>query len=75
MCAVVVARPDSGRDAGDLEAEILRLTRSRLAGFKVPKRVVFVDDLPVNSSGKVVKADVRRQLVQPGGDPRRGTEG
>ncbi|WP_265448006.1 fatty acyl-CoA synthetase [Flexivirga meconopsidis] len=35
--------------------------RSQLAAFKVPKRIEFVDDLPRNASGKILK----RQLRQP----------
>jgi acyl-coenzyme A synthetase/AMP-(fatty) acid ligase len=31
-----------------------------LAGYKVPKKLVFVDDLPRNAMGKVIKADLRR---------------
>jgi malonyl-CoA/methylmalonyl-CoA synthetase len=42
------------------EAEIIRAARERLAAFKAPKRVVFVDDLPRNAMGKVEKAALRR---------------
>jgi malonyl-CoA/methylmalonyl-CoA synthetase len=45
--------------SGD-EAEIVRAARERLAAFKAPKRVVFVDDLPRNAMGKVEKAALRR---------------
>ena len=45
--------------AGD-EAEIVSAVRGRLAAFKTPKRVVFVDDLPRNAMGKVEKATLRR---------------
>ena len=31
----------------------------RLAGFKAPKRVIFVDALPKNPSGKILKRDLR----------------
>ena len=34
--------------------------RTRLAGFKVPKRVEVVDALPRNDMGKVTKAVLRR---------------
>ena len=33
--------------------EILRRVRKRLAGFKVPKAVVIVDELPKTSTGKI----------------------
>jgi malonyl-CoA/methylmalonyl-CoA synthetase len=38
-------------------------TRPHLAGFKVPKRVVVVDELPRNAMGKVEKAVLRRRLT------------
>jgi acyl-CoA synthetase (AMP-forming)/AMP-acid ligase II len=34
-------------------------TRARLSGFKVPVRWWFVDDLPRNANGKVVRRDLR----------------
>ncbi len=41
------------------EADIIRGLRARLATFKVPKRVVFVDGLPRNAMGKVQKKLLR----------------
>ena len=40
------------------EEELLEHCRSRLARYKVPKSVRFVDELPRNSMGKVVKSDL-----------------
>jgi malonyl-CoA/methylmalonyl-CoA synthetase len=45
--------------AGD-ETDIIGACRERLAAFKTPKRVIFVDDLPRNVMGKVEKAALRR---------------
>jgi fatty-acyl-CoA synthase len=39
----------------------------RLARFKVPRRWHFVDSLPRTAYGKVVKAELRRQVVDDGG--------
>ncbi len=49
---------------GDLleEAAVIAHVRSQIANFKVPKRVVFVDDLPRNAMGKVQKNVLRDQL-------------
>ncbi len=45
---------------GDVEAEALRtFARERLAGFKIPVEFVFVEQLPRNSGGKVIKAELR----------------
>ncbi|HTK36368.1 MAG TPA: malonyl-CoA synthase [Caulobacteraceae bacterium] len=43
------------------EDEVLRTLASRLAGFKRPKRVLFVEDLPRNTMGKVQKAALRER--------------
>ena len=56
VCAVVVPAAD-----GDLDVEeLVEWTRERLAGFKRPRSVITLDELPVNASGKVDKARVRR---------------
>ncbi len=55
VTAVVVAR--SG--AGLTEADILARLDGRLARYKQPKRVLFVDDLPRNTMGKVQKNVLR----------------
>ena len=40
------------------EEELIAHCRARLARFKVPKSVRFVDELPRNSMGKIVKAEL-----------------
>lgn len=42
------------------EEELLAFCRERLAGFKVPKSVVFVDDLPKTGANKVDKERLRQ---------------
>jgi malonyl-CoA/methylmalonyl-CoA synthetase len=42
------------------EAEIIATLKGQLAGYKVPKRMIVVDDLPRNAMGKVVKAELRK---------------
>ncbi|HZF87886.1 acyl-CoA synthetase [Streptomyces sp.] len=41
------------------EAELIAHARERLTPFKAPKRVVFVDALPRNASGKILKRELR----------------
>ena len=53
--AIIVRRPDVDLD----EAAILRHCVERLAKFKVPKSVVFVDELPHNATGKILKRELR----------------
>lgn len=46
-------------------AEIMEYCRSRLAGFKRPRSVVFTDSLPRNQMGKVLKKELREKHGQP----------
>lgn len=48
------------------EEEIIAFCRDRLAHYKAPRQVILVPDLPRNAMGKVQKADLRRELCQPG---------
>ncbi|MEQ8437858.1 MAG: long-chain-fatty-acid--CoA ligase [Ilumatobacter fluminis] len=53
--AIVVKAPDT-----DVTPQaIIAWARERIAGFKVPKSVDFVDELPRNPSGKILKKDLR----------------
>ena len=57
VTAVVVRR--KGADLS--ESGVIHAIESRLAKFKLPKRVIFVDDLPRNTMGKVQKNVLRDQ--------------
>ena len=56
--AVVVRMP--GKDAS--EEELTAFVKERLASFKAPKYYTFVDELPRNYLGKVLKTDLRKQF-------------
>jgi fatty-acyl-CoA synthase len=65
--AFVVLRPGASLD----EAELGSFLRTRLAGYKLPKSVVFVDSLPRTGPGKIdkralaaIKAPAQRALAQ-----------
>jgi long-chain acyl-CoA synthetase len=53
--AMVVRKPD----VEVTEAELIEFCRDRLAHYKCPKSVDFVDMLPRNPSGKILKKDLR----------------
>nr|WP_221220414.1 acyl-CoA synthetase [Mycolicibacterium sp. BK634] len=47
------------------EDEVLAHCRTHLAGFKTPKHVFFVSELPKNPSGKLLKRDLRQRFSLP----------
>jgi acyl-CoA synthetase (AMP-forming)/AMP-acid ligase II len=55
--AYVVPRPGRVLDAD----QVLAFCRARLAGYKLPRQVEFRGDLPRNSSGKVLKRQLREE--------------
>ena len=42
--------------------DLLGWTRPRLASYKKPRRIVFVSELPIGPTGKVLKRDLREEL-------------
>ncbi len=78
--AAVVGIPDARLDevaaaflvvdpqAGLTEARVIASCRGRIASFKIPRRVFFLDKLPMTPLGKVCKVELRemaRQLMHP----------
>ena len=59
VTALVVLRP--GRRA--TAEELIAFARERLAGYKLPRSVEFVDDLPRTPSGKVLKRELRERTA------------
>jgi O-succinylbenzoate-CoA ligase len=54
----IVVRTDDALNAAD----VLEFCRGKLAGFKQPKGVEFVDEIPRNPSGKILKRILREQF-------------
>lgn len=59
VAAAVVLKPGHSADA----EQIRRRAAARLAPYKCPKTVLFVDQLPKNASGKILKKDLRAQYA------------
>jgi acyl-CoA synthetase (AMP-forming)/AMP-acid ligase II len=59
---VVVAR----EGAAPTEESVLQVCADRLARYKIPKRVVFVDALPYSPYGKVQKAELKKRYLDSG---------
>jgi fatty-acyl-CoA synthase len=70
VAAAVVVRRGSTLDA----TEVMTFARDRLAGYKSPKYVVMVTELPKNPSGKILKRDLRERFASLAGDARRREE-
>jgi len=47
------------------EEEIMEYCRQNLASFKRPRSVIFVDDLPRNPMGKLIKREIREKYGKP----------
>ena len=47
--------------ASATEDELLGYLRERLAGYKVPRSVAFIDALPISAAGKILKRELREQ--------------
>ena len=45
-------------------SELIGFCREHLAGFKLPKHIVFLDELPKNPSGKILKRELRALETQ-----------
>jgi fatty-acyl-CoA synthase len=59
VTAAVVLRPRAGATA----AGLISFCRERLAGYKTPKRIVLLERLPKNASGKILKRELRVQCA------------
>ena len=57
VVGIVVLKPGHSADA----KELMRFCDGELAGYKRPRSVDFVDALPRNPSGKVLKKDLREK--------------
>ena len=57
--AIIVRKADQALEEGD----VIRHCLGRLAKYKVPQAVTFVDVLPRNATGKVLKRELRVQFV------------
>jgi len=59
--------------SGEVDGDTLKAhVKHNLAGYKVPREIVFLDELPRNSTGKVRKLDLKEYDAH--GEPSRGSE-
>ncbi len=76
--AAVVAYPDErlaevpvayvvrNKDAADLvtEDDLIEPLRGRIASYKIPRAVIFIDEMPMTPSGKIRKIELRARALQ-----------
>ncbi|SMO93647.1 class I adenylate-forming enzyme family protein [Paracoccus laeviglucosivorans] len=60
VVAVVVREPDAPAVSAD---DLSSFVRARLAGFKTPRQVVFVAELPKTPAGKIKKHEIRKAIA------------
>ncbi len=58
--AIVVKKPD----ADVTEQEVIEYCKGKLAKYKIPKKVTFVDALPRTATGKILKKELRAQFIK-----------
>ncbi|TFB22070.1 fatty acid--CoA ligase family protein [Filobacillus milosensis] len=58
VIAFVVATDDSVT-----EEELMKLSKDKLAKYKVPKEIRFLDELPKNTTGKILRRSLKDQLA------------
>jgi acyl-CoA synthetase (AMP-forming)/AMP-acid ligase II len=59
VTAIVIARPG----AVLTEQDLMAAARHRLAGFEMPKKIVFVDEMPETVGGKILKYKLRERFA------------
>lgn len=59
IVAVAVVRGDPSLS----EQQVLEHCRAQLAHYKCPRSIVFMDELPRNATGKVIRSQVRNRIV------------
>lgn len=60
ILACVVRKPES-KVSG---AELIEYCQKHLAKYKTPRHVIFLDQLPRNGVGKILKTRLREQMIE-----------
>ena len=68
--AVVVTRKGASVTAD----ELIKFCKQHIASYKAPKSVEFVDSLPKNPAGKILKRELRKKYRQEQDDKRRDVD-
>ena len=52
-----------------LEGDIQEHVRTRLAAYEYPREIEFIDELPMTTTGKIMRRELRRRETEKGKDP------
>ncbi len=63
LSEVAVAYVERTANAGLSEQAVIDYCRGKVASFKIPRHVIFVEDFPMTASGKIRKADLRQDAL------------
>ena len=63
VCACVIPKPGAAPTGDEIRAWLA----ARIAAYKVPSRVVLLDEFPLNSMGKVRKEALAERVLRPAG--------
>ena len=61
VASAIVLKPDVAKNEGTKE-KITAYMREKVAPYKVPKQIEFMDELPLSAVGKVLKRELREQM-------------
>jgi long-chain acyl-CoA synthetase len=56
LFAAIVCRPG----VEITESDIIEHCRTRIGGYKIPRRMAFVEELPKSAMGKILKTEIRQ---------------
>ena len=57
LFAVIITTPGSTLT----QTEVINHCRKRIGGFKIPRQLVFVEEMPKSAMGKILKNELRRK--------------
>lgn len=61
IVAAFVTLTESFSPSAQLASDISRYVRDRLAAYEYPRSVYFIDEMPTTSTGKIIRAELRRR--------------
>ncbi len=62
VVSALVLKPGRGRDEA-MKEKILQYMKEKVAPYKVPRRIEFMDQLPTSAVGKILKRELRQMLA------------